>query len=46
MSNVVTSIPKDKIAQYCKPWRMCELALFGSTLRDDFNPHSGMHTTL
>ena len=42
MSNVVTSIPKDKIAKFCKRWRVCELALFGSALRDDFNPNSDL----
>jgi len=40
MSNVVASIPKNKIAQFCKRWRVRELALFGSALRDDFDSNS------
>ena len=33
-------IPSDKIADYCRRWKITELALFGSALRDDFNPES------
>jgi len=29
-------IPKDKIADFCRRWKISELALFGSVLRDDF----------
>ena len=33
-------IPADKIAAFCERWRIVELALFGSALRDDFGPDS------
>lgn len=28
------------LAQFCRRWRIAELALFGSVLRDDFGPDS------
>lgn len=33
-------IPADKIAGLCRRWKVKELALFGSVLRDDFRPDS------
>jgi predicted nucleotidyltransferase len=33
-------IPRKKIAAFCKRWRVEELALFGSAVRDDFSPQS------
>lgn len=33
-------IPQDDVAAFCKRWRIVELALFGSVLRDDFRPDS------
>lgn len=33
-------IPKEQIAAFCRRWQVAELALFGSVLRDDFNPES------
>ncbi len=33
-------IPRDEIAAFCRKWRIIELALFGSVLRDDFTPES------
>lgn len=33
-------IPRDEIAAFCKRWQVTELALFGSVLRDDFDPDS------
>ncbi len=35
-----TDIPREKIAGFCRHWRISELALFGSVLRDDFDPAS------
>ncbi|MBI4914301.1 MAG: nucleotidyltransferase domain-containing protein [Acidobacteria bacterium] len=32
--------PKDKIEAFCRTWKVMELALFGSVLRDDFGPDS------
>ncbi len=33
-------IPRDKIDSFCKQWKVKELSLFGSALRDDFRPDS------
>lgn len=33
-------IPPDAIAAFCQKWRIRELSLFGSVLRDDFGPDS------
>lgn len=33
-------IPHDKIAAFCRRWKIKELALFGSVLRGDFRPDS------
>ncbi len=32
--------PRDQIAAFCGRWRVTELALFGSVLREDFGPDS------
>lgn len=40
MGNKVFEIPADKIADYCRRWKITELAIFGSALRDDFNAES------
>ncbi len=33
-------IPREKIAEFCQKWRIKELAIFGSAVRDDFRPDS------
>jgi predicted nucleotidyltransferase len=33
-------LPYEAIAAFCRRWRITELALFGSVLRDDFGPDS------
>jgi hypothetical protein len=33
-------IPEDTIADFCRRWKISELALYGSVLRDDFRPDS------
>ena len=33
-------LPKEKIGEFCRRWKITELALFGSVLRDDFRPDS------
>jgi predicted nucleotidyltransferase len=33
-------LPMDEIAALCEKWRITELAVFGSVLRDDFRPDS------
>ena len=37
---VRVELPKDKIQEFCRRWRITEFALFGSVLRDDFRPDS------
>ena len=39
-NNFVEKLPKEKIAEFCDRWKITELALFGSILRDDFRPDS------
>ena len=34
------NISPDRIARFCHDWKISELALFGSVLRDDFGPDS------
>jgi uncharacterized protein len=38
--------PRDRIAEFCRKWRVDELALFGSVLRDDFRPDSDVDVLL
>lgn len=33
-------IPQEALNAFCRRWKVCELALFGSVLRDDFRPDS------
>jgi len=33
-------IPRENIADFCRKWKIVELRLFGSVLRDDFRPDS------
>lgn len=34
------AIPADRIADFCRHWKLTEFSLFGSVLRDDFRPDS------
>ena len=36
----VIPIPTDRIADFCRRWKLAEFSLFGSVLRDDFRPDS------
>ena len=36
------SLPQNKIADFCRRWKINELALFGSVLRSDFGPDSDL----
>ena len=38
--NAHIDTPLEEITAFCKRWRVTELALFGSVLRDDFGPES------
>ena len=33
-------LPLERIAEFCRKWKVTEFALFGSVLRDDFGPGS------
>ena len=35
-------VPYEKINGFCEKWQVTEFALFGSVLRDDFSPDSGI----
>jgi predicted nucleotidyltransferase len=40
MQLIGLDLPEQKIADFCQRWKITELALFGSVLRDDFRPDS------
>lgn len=40
--HVHISIPMEAVRDYCHRWKVTELALFGSVLRDDFGPDSDL----
>jgi predicted nucleotidyltransferase len=40
MNKSKLSIPTRKLKTFCRRWQVVELSLFGSALRDDFNPDS------
>ena len=35
-----TGVPMNALGAFCERWKVQELALFGSVLREDFGPHS------
>ncbi|MBI3090834.1 MAG: nucleotidyltransferase family protein [Candidatus Tectomicrobia bacterium] len=39
-SKVQIDIPREKIAAFCRKWKVREFSLFGSVLREDFRPES------
>ncbi len=40
MTSHGVEIPKAEVADFCRRWKITELALFGSILREDFRPDS------
>ena len=40
MEKIKIDIPKDKIADFCRRWKVRELSLFGSAIREDARPDS------
>jgi len=38
--SVRMDIPENKVAEFCQRWQIKELSIFGSALRDDFQPES------
>ena len=40
MGKINIDLPKDKIADFCRRWKIREFSIFGSVLREDFRPDS------
>ena len=40
MNKIRLQIPRSKIAEFCKRWKVSEFAIFGSALSADFRPDS------
>jgi len=40
MATIQAPFPVKKISAFCKRWKITEFAVFGSTTREDFSPHS------
>ncbi|HEY9660423.1 MAG TPA: nucleotidyltransferase family protein [Allocoleopsis sp.] len=40
MPTLNIQLPEEKIVEFCQHWKVSELALFGSVLREDFRPDS------
>jgi predicted nucleotidyltransferase len=38
--NPIETLSNDRISEFCRRWKIIELALFGSVLRGDFRPDS------
>lgn len=35
-------VPAERLDQFCRRWKIAELRMFGSALRDDFRPESDL----
>lgn len=42
MVNLNVRLDRDAVAAFCLKWRIRELSVFGSALRDDFGPESDL----
>jgi len=42
MSGIEIPIPNERLADFCRRWKISELRLFGSALRADFRPDSDL----
>ena len=40
--NPKVKLDRQALADFCHKWRVRELSIFGSALRDDFGPHSDL----
>lgn len=40
MSSLRIELPQEQVADFCRRWKITELALFGSALREDFGASS------
>ncbi len=36
----LADVPKDRLPEFCRRWRVRELSIFGSALGEDFGPES------
>jgi hypothetical protein len=41
-NHIKVDLPKEKIADFCRRYHICKLAVFGSALREDFRPDSDL----
>ena len=41
-SELKIDLPLEKIAEFCRKWKIVELSIFGSALRGDFGPDSDL----
>lgn len=39
-TGIQIAIPKERVADFCRRWKVARLDLFGSVLREDFRPDS------
>ena len=42
MVSLAVELPNDSLKAFCEKWKIRELAVFGSALRDDFHTDSGV----
>ena len=40
--NPQVQLDREALAAFCRKWRICELSIFGSALREDFKPESDL----
>ena len=40
MAKIPVELSEEKVSAFCQKWKIQELSLFGSVLRDDFGPES------
>jgi len=40
--NPLVQLDRNALAEFCRKWRIRELSIFGSALRDDFGPESDL----
>ncbi len=40
MRSLSIAVPRESLESFCRRWRVRELSIFGSALRDDFRPDS------
>ncbi len=40
MKKIKISIPRQKVLDFCRRWKVDEFSFFGSVLREDFHPES------